>query len=64
MSRRPAWVGIEGDQRFAVDVMRRYPSRVVCRIVEPGHPDNGVVRDFHPGDLRQMVGRWDRTPEA
>lgn len=52
MNRRAVWVGLHGEQRVAVDVLRRYSNRVVCRVVEPGHESNGVVCDFHPADVR------------
>ena len=51
---RPAvWVGMTGTEHVRVDVVRRYSTRLVCRVVEPGHPHAGSVQDFHPADVRQ-----------
>ena len=36
MNRPGFWVGLHRDKRLRVDILRRYPTRLVCRVVEPG----------------------------
>lgn len=50
VSRPAVWVGFTREQHLRVDVLRRYPNKLVCRVTEPGEYF-GQVCDLHPGDV-------------
>lgn len=50
MNRPGVWVGLHRDKHLRVNILRRYPTRLVCRVVEPGE-FLGVVCDLHPADV-------------
>lgn len=50
-TRRAVWVGMFRDRHVALEVQRVTRTRVVARVVEPGHEFEGVVSDFHPADV-------------
>lgn len=57
-TRPGVWVGMFRDQHLRVNIVRRYPNRLVCRVTEPGEYQ-GQVCDFHPADVIEGGGLAD-----